>query len=65
MHAKRPSQLLEDTDPWQKPETQSNLAENLSFFDEIHDIECSEDSERKTHAWNGKYTEFNVTAIQV
>lgn len=46
----RPSQL-NSTEPWQKPETQSNLGEHLSLFDEIHLVEFPEERERKAQGW--------------
>lgn len=54
----RPPQL-DATEPWQKPETQSNLGESLSLFDEIHQVEFTEDRERKGRAW--KYAHSKST----
>ena len=54
----RPSQL-NSTEPWQKPETQSNLGEHLSLFDEIHLVEFPEERERKAQGWKYAHSKFS------
>lgn len=58
----RPPQL-DSTEPWQKPETQSNLGEHLSLFDEIHPVEFSEERERKARAWKYAHSKSMMTLI--